>query len=332
MNGMMRAAVLTNFLDVARDLGGNPAELLRDARLSRAVLENPDQRIASDTAVALLEAAAQATACDTFGLRMAESRQLSHMGVVSLLITHQPTLRDALVTTIQYRHLLNSSLAMRIEDDGEWVNVREEVVTDRPSRQATELALAVLFRLCAAVLNTRWRPYSVNFTHSAPRDLALHRRLFPCRLEFESDFNGIVCRAVDLDTPNPAADPGMARCVRQLLEAMPTLNDPSTAMEVRKAIYLMLPAGRANSICVAEGMGLSVRSMQRALDSAGTSFSELLHQVRAELASYYVENKNLELGRVAGLLGYGSHAAFTRWFVSQFGKSPSQWRSRGIRG
>lgn len=328
MSAMMRAAVLTHFFEVADALGWNPAQALREVRLSRAVLDNPEQRIASDAAVALLEAAAAATQCETFGLRMAASRQLSHLGVVSLLITHQPTLRAALGTTIQYRHLLNSSLAMQVEDDGEWVLVREEVVSERPSRQATELALGVLFRLCAAVLGLRWRPHSVHLTHLAPADVRLHRQLFHCPLEFGSHFNGIVCRAVDLDAPNPSADPGMARCVRQLLETMPALNGPSMVMEVRKAIYLMLPAGRANSACVAQGLGLGVRTMQRALDAAGTSFSLLLQQVRAELASYYVANPSLELGRVAELLGYGSHAAFTRWFASQFGMAPTPWRQQ----
>ena len=36
--------------------------------------------------VELLEASAEASACPTFGLRMAETRQLSNFGVVSLLL------------------------------------------------------------------------------------------------------------------------------------------------------------------------------------------------------------------------------------------------------
>ena len=70
--------------------------------------------------VVLLEESAAGSGCDNFGLRMAESRQLSSFGVVSLLITHQATLRDALVTTIDYRYMVNESLAMQIEDAGKW--------------------------------------------------------------------------------------------------------------------------------------------------------------------------------------------------------------------
>ena len=90
MNALVRAATLTNFLEVARDLGLNPQPLLREVGLSRALLADPEQRIPAASAVRLLEMAAQATGHSQFGLRMAESRQLSDFGVVSLLISHQP--------------------------------------------------------------------------------------------------------------------------------------------------------------------------------------------------------------------------------------------------
>ena len=78
---------------------------------------------------------------------MAESRQLSDFGVVSLLISHQPTLRDAIVATIQYRHLINDSLAMQIDEEDTIAILREEVVSPIPARQATELAIGVLHTL-----------------------------------------------------------------------------------------------------------------------------------------------------------------------------------------
>lgn len=327
MTTQVRAAALTNFFEVARDVGLNPLPLLRKVGLSRALLEDPEQRIPAEAAVALLEEAAQQAHCMDFGLRMAESRQLSDFGVVSLLISHQPTLRDALTTTIEYRHLINDSLAMQIEDAGKMVIVREEIVSHAPARQATELALGVLHRMCHALLGARWRPHSVNFRHEAPPDLRLHRRLFACRLEFGSEFNGIVCAAADLDAPNPGADPAMARYARRFVESLPRVSEPSVRLDVRKAIYLMLPSGRAGSSYVAQGLGLSVRTLQRQLDEAGTSFTELLNEVRRELAQRYVENPDLAMLRIAELLGYATPSSFTRWFIAQFGMAPQAWRA-----
>lgn len=327
MKTLVRAAVLTNFFEVARELGLDPQPLLRKVGLSRALLKDPEQRIPADAAVALLEESAQQAHCADFGLRMAESRQLSDFGVVSLLISHQPTLRDALTTTIQYRHLLNDTLAMQIEDAGKMVIVREEVVSQLPARQATELAIGVLYRMCSALLGSRWRPCSVNFTHEAPPDRRLHKRMFACPLEFGSEFNGFVCTAADLDAPNPAADPAMARYARQFVESLPLVSEPSVVLDVRKAIYLMLPTGRASSEYVAQGLGLSVRTMQRQLDEAGASFTELLNEVRRELAQRYIENPRYAMVRISELLGYSTPSSFTRWFIAQFGTAPQTWRA-----
>ena len=325
---LVRSAVLTNFFEVADNLGFNPGDALRRVGLSRAMLMDPEQRIPSDAAVALLEESARASGCQTVGLRMAESRQLSNFGAVSLLISHQPTLRDALITTIDYRHLLNESLALYIEDADQHVIVREELVTSGQARQATELAIGVLFRMCAALMGTRWKPISVNFSHSAPADLRLHQRVFSCRLEFDSEFNGFVCSAADLDAPNPSADPAMARYARQFIESMPLPHEHSIVMEVRRAVYLMLPMGRATSECISQGLGLSVRTMQRQLDTAGVSFTTLLNDVRKELAPRYMNNPRHSLHRVSELLGYSTQGSFTRWFDAQFGQTPSVWREQ----
>jgi len=325
---LVRSAVLTNFFEVANSLGYQPREALSRVGLSQAMLTDPEQRIPSDAAVALLEEAARESDCPSFGLRMAESRQLSNFGAISLLISHQPTLRDALITTIDYRHLLNESLALHIEDAGQKVIVREEVVASAHTRQATELAIGVLFRMCAALMGARWQPFSVNFSHSAPTDLRLHRRVFACRLEFDSEFNGIVLSSSDLDAPNPSADPAMARYARQFIESMPLPHARSFVMEVRRAVYLMLPMGRATSECIAQGLGLSLRSMQRQLDAAGTSFTVLLNDVRRELAPRYMDNPKHSLGRVSELLGYSTQGSFTRWFEAQFGQNPSTWRQQ----
>ena len=90
----------------------------------------------------------------------------------------------------------------------------------------------------------------------------------------------------------------------------------------------MLAAGHANSQYVAQGLGLSVRTMQRRLDEAGASFTVMLNEVRRELALRYMENPRHSLVRISQMLGYSSPSAFTRWFIAQFGEPPQQWRAR----
>lgn len=330
MPKLVRAAVLTNYLEVTQYLGFNPRDALAAVGLSRAQLLAPEHRIPIDSAVRLLEDSAAASGCQTFGLSMAESRQLSDFGVVSLLLSHQRTLRDALQVVVHYRHLMNDSLAIFIEEAGKMVIIREEVVTETPmpSRQATELAIGVMFRLCSALLGSHWHPYSVNFMHQAPDNLHLHRRLFGCTLEFGSEFNGIVCSDASLDMTNPNADPAMARYAQSYLDSLQSHQGTSMLFEVRKAIYLLLPMGRATIEQVAQSQGMNVRTLQRRLKDDGCAFNDVINDVRRDLVLRYLDNPNYPLSRIADMLGYSMASSFTRWFISQFGMPPATWRAQ----
>lgn len=330
MPKLVRAAVLTNYLEVTQYLGFNPRDVMAGVGLSRAQLQAPETRIPIDAAVRLLEDSAAASGCQTFGLSMAESRQLSDFGVVSLLLSHQRTLRDALQVVVNYRHLMNDSLAIFIEEAGKMVIIREEVVTETPmpSRQATELAIGVMFRLCSALLGSHWHPYSVNFMHQPPENLHLHRRLFGCNLEFGSEFNGIVCPDISLDTTNPNADPAMARYAQSYLDSLQNHEGASMLFEVRKAIYLLLPMGRATIEQVAQSQGMNVRTLQRRLKDDGCAFNDVINDVRRDLVLRYLDNPNYSLSRIADMLGYSMASSFTRWFINQFGMPPATWRTQ----
>ena len=325
----VRAASLRQYMDVAQSLGLDPVPQLRAVGISRAWLDVPDHPVPTDAVVKLLDASAAASGCESFALRMAEGRQLADFGVLSLLISHQRTLRDVLRTLMHYRNLLNESLALDLEEEGRVSVLREEVVTRSPvARQANELAVAVLFRLCRSLLGERWQPHSVHFTHAAPADPRVHRRFFHCKLVFESEFNGIACATTDLDVANPLADPAMADYAARFLADLPGAQGGSVVADVRRCVYLLLPLGRATIVQVAESLGLNMRTLQRRLDDSGLAFGALVAQVRRELAPRYLGNPRYPMGRVAEQLGYAQASSFTRWFAGEFGMPPVQWREQ----
>ncbi|WPN47483.1 MULTISPECIES: AraC family transcriptional regulator [unclassified Pseudomonas] len=329
MPKLVRAAVLTKYLEVTQDLGFNPRNVLAVAGLNKAQLQAPEYRIPIDAAVRLLEDSAAASDCQTFGLRMAESRQLSDLGVVSLLLSQQRTLRDALQVMARYRHLMNDSLGVFVEEAGRMVIIRAVMVTETllPNRQATELVIGVLFRLCSTLLGSKWRPYSVNFMHQPPDSLHVHQRLFGCNLEFGSEFNGIVCSEASLDMFNPNADPSMARYAQDYVDSLQGDESTSMLFEVRKAIYLLLPMGRATLEQIALSQGMNVRTFQRRLQDDGCAFNDLINDVRRDLALRYLENPNNSMSRIADMFGFSMASSFTRWFINQFGMPPAAWRS-----
>jgi len=326
---MLRSAAMGGYFEVTRQFGLNPFELAHQVGIDAAALANPGDRVPASLACQLMELTAEKASCPTFGLQVAETRQKFGAGVISILLSHKRTLGEVLVAAAQYRHLLNEALALYVETAGETVTIREELTVSpgTPTRQAIELAVGVLTRHSSALLGVHWKPRAVHFTHAAPPVLTFHRRFFGCPLVFGSDFNGFVCAAGDLEYPNPAADPALVRYAESLADPLNVAGAGSTALEVRKAIYLMMPLERATIELVAGHLRLSVRTMQRQLDTAGTSFSALLDEVRMELAVRYLSNASYPVGRVAVLLGYTQQGSFTKWFASRFAMTPRDWRA-----
>jgi AraC-like DNA-binding protein len=335
MTLLVRAASLTNYREVARAGGLDPDRMLVDAGLSPGALSEPDLMIPVERLGALLQASATQSGNESFGLCMAESRLLSNLGAVGMLIRDQATLRDSLDVLMRYQVLLNGSLSLMVEESGSVVVLREEVRAGhahQPTRQRIELAIGVMLRLMRQFLGADWKPQRVCFEHPAPRDLSVHHRLFGRCVEFDADFNCIVCAKSDLDARNPSADPAMARYAQQLLDASAKPQRPTMLEDVRRTILLLLPSGRCAIEQVAEHLGMASRTVQRGLADQGESFSSMLNEIRIELAMRHVVESDRPLTEVAILLGFSAPSAFSRWYHAQFGCSAKESRAARAAG
>lgn len=327
---VVRAAALTGYFEVVEELRLDVVPLLRSVGLTRSMVSDPEQMLPARSVVQLLEESARASDCTSFGLRMAERRKLADLGMVSLLIAHQVTLRDALDVLREYRHRINSNLTLQIEDCGDTIFLREQLGLNPPmvARQANDVALGVLYLMCRAVMPSSWRPQCICFSYErpGPSERNIYDRLFDCALEFGSDFDGIVVSKSDLDRANPRADPALASHARQLVVAMIDPGARTVAEEVEHSIRLLMPLGRATIAEVAHALGTNVRTLQRQLEREGSAFTELLDRVRVQQVSQHFTNRRLSLTDVAHLLGYSTLSSFSAWYRTRFGETPSSGR------
>jgi len=79
---------------------------------------------------------------------------------------------------------------------------------------------------------------------------------------------------------------------------------------------------------VAATSGLSIRTLQRRLHEEGTSYSDLLEEMRRRQALADVLDRNLSLTSVSTKLGYSSQGSFTRAFRRWTEDSPRGYRRR----
>ena len=329
MQFTIRSATLIGYPELARSVGLDPHRLMRRCGLNPSCLADPDSRIDATAVAKLLETSAAEGQVEDFGLRLSKARRLSNLGPFSLVVREETTARRAIETLGRYLQLHSELLSIRIEDAGQLAILRVHIVQGArmPRRQGMELFVGYLFRILQELLGPSWRPRRVLFTHSPPANLSGHVAVFGHIVDFDAEFNGIVCAAEDLAGLLPSADPAMARYARQYLDAMISRPDMTLADKVRWLVRETLPLGRCSVDKVAQHLGVDRRTVHRHLARDGETFSSLVDEVRAELAEGYLEGSKGRLADVADLLGFSQLSAFSRWHKRHFGFSLTERRS-----
>jgi AraC-like DNA-binding protein len=100
--------------------------------------------------------------------------------------------------------------------------------------------------------------------------------------------------------------------------------------EVQRAIVAAPPEARSAED-VARALHVSVRTLQRHLVAAGTTFRDVSESVRGELAAGYLGDPRVSIVEVAFLLGFSDQSAFNRAFRRWTGVSPGRWRRGQLR-
>jgi AraC-like DNA-binding protein len=311
---LTRSASLTGYVDLARAVGLDPYRMATAQGLPPACLTDPDLMIPASAVGRLLETSAARSGAADFGLRLAETRNLSNLGALGLVMREQPTLRAAIEITINYIWAQNQALSLRLETAGEIAIIRTSIGGPRPnsSRQSTEMTVAVMVRTFRRLLAGRWRPEAITFAHAAPPDLATHRRVLGMAPTFGQQFDGVVLSIADLDAPIADADPVNAQRLERYIEALGwRSNDPVET--ARELIQALLPTGACSAARVAQHMGIDRRTLHRRLAGAGTNFRTLIEETRERLAAAHIAAGDRSLTEIADLLGYSSLSAFSRW-------------------
>ena len=320
-----RSGSLTSFPEVAREAVLDPWALLHEFGLPRSCLDEPDSMVPSESVCRLLEASATRSGIEAFGLRMAEARKLSSLGPLGMFAREQRTLRDAVTALAHYARIINESLHISIEESGDVAILREELLVGEavPVRQATELAVALMFKAMCGYLGPDWKPRRVCFVHDPPVDSSAHARLLGREVHFGAEFNGIVCARRDLAVANPNADPTLARYAMKLLDHRNAADRDRFGPRVRQLVVLQLSTGQCTVERIAQMLRVDRRTIHRRLRSEGETFSGIVDAVRRELADRYLADGQRSLARISSLLGFSAPSGFSRWYRRQFGRPAS---------
>lgn len=327
---LVRSGTLFGYADLSDALGLDTDGLLAQVELTRTLLEDPEVLIPVDRVRSLLETTSRLSGAENFGLRLGARRRIANLGIVGLVIREEPTALSALRTLCRYLQLITSSLHIVIEEADPITIIREELAfaAGHAVRQSIDLAIAMMVGILTELMPPDWKPRSVHFRHRAPQDTQAHQRTFRCPVQFEADFNGIVCASADLRRQLPDRDAQLSRFVQASLEKSFAEAGDSSLASVRRVIIGLMPLGRCDATTVARHLHVSTRTLHRVLARHDQRFSGLLAQIRRELVMQQLKYSDRPITQIAQMLAFESSSAFGHWFHKAFGVSARDWRKQ----
>jgi AraC-like DNA-binding protein len=328
--GVVRAAALLGVTPLLRERGIDPAQVMASIGLHPRTLDDAENRIPYSSVGLLLERCAETTGCHHFGLLAGQHTNLASLGLLGELMWRSPSVQAALRCLILHLHLQTRGAVVTQGVAGGSATFGFEIYQrNMPgAAQAYDRVMAHEFNIMRALCGSQWFPDEVTFAHAKPRDVRPYRQFFHCTLRFDADRTEIVFRKSWLEHAPPGADVELHRALQSQIAMQEMLRPDDCAEHIRRVLRTMVVNGTASETQVARLLSIPSRSLRRQLTAQGTTFRELLDEVRYEVSRQLLVDTDMTTAEVAESLAYADASAFTRAFRRWTQSPPAAWRAR----
>lgn len=320
-----------------RSLGLSREEFRRIGGLAPHDLANPDEFVPYAVLPRVWTELLRRFPDACLGLRYAAQLPSSAMGVVGYAGSRATNFEESFRMIVRVCGLVDPYMRVGFEMLGSVcrLSISHTPEVERMA-EPLEMMVAVSFRYAREQNPEIPRPVEVCFRHPRRHAWELYEAAFDgLRPTFETHYTGLAYPASILQMPLRSADPQVSeylgRYAAMLLEHLrPEWRDGPLEERVRATIARLLLDGPVDQQGVARVLGMSVRSLQRALALNGTSFSAELDAVRRSRALALIAQRELSVAEIAFALGYSDPRTFARSFRRWTGMTPSGYRARTV--
>ncbi|KAB1853678.1 AraC family transcriptional regulator [Acinetobacter tandoii] len=330
MASYIRAASLGGFEELVRSYSVNPIEILKQVGILPSLLRDPDAFIHYDHYLSLLENAALHCQEECFGLKLGALQNISTIGLIGVYMSRQATILDALRVAQKYVYLHAEGVVFHVSEVSEqlckltFVRLSEYNV-EVP--QKSQLAICLVTNILKDLIGPAWHAEKIHLKQHAPKHPKVFTDHFACRVEFKTEEDALYFPASFL-THKPYAfnEDLVDQLIVQRLETQSSTKGDNDTSLIESSVRMLMATGDCSIENIALCMGMHPKKLQRLLKMQGTTYRDLLENVRKKEALRMINAGNVSLTDLALQLGYAELSIFSRNFKHWFGTSPSEWR------
>jgi len=328
------AIYIRQIAEQIRNMGADVRAWLGLSQLSEAQLDDPALSISYRVFEGLVRDALTLTGEPAFGLLVGERLLASTHGIVGYAAMNSSTVRQAIELMERYSRLRTSFLSITHEVHPSEVRL---VFTEthplgeirRPLLEAIGLSIKnVLDAISMGACPVGY----IAFPFEAPEYAALAREMFRCEVRYGQAWAGGTLPLDALDAPLKMADEAAFQQAAQLCqrELEKLTGSESLGAQIRRMLLEKQHSFPSLTV-TARLFHVTPRTLHRRLLEEGTSYKELLEDVRRMLAVEHLKAGRLSIEEIAYTLGYSDLANFRRAFKRWEAVAPSEYRAQHVK-
>ncbi|MBJ2210797.1 MULTISPECIES: AraC family transcriptional regulator [Pseudomonas] len=333
--GYFLASILLDVLETLRTRGMNAEAIGQalDLDLS-SLLADPNGWVPIRMLASILRQALVLFPDPLMGLHASQSERDAAFGVLGYLNQTCATLQEVFTAKTSYERLVSDMGTTRLRQEPGVVlccwdcNIRDPLFR----RHATEFLLGQWLRHIHSIREQKeGLLLRVHFRHDAPQDphlLEEYESIFACPVRFGQSESALVVpvqvMSLRLRNPNPGLQATLERHAHLLLSERSTV--PSLLSQIRSRLRVLLMEGSISRDHLAHELGISSRHLHRQLQKAGSSYRELVDDIRIELAKSLLQDNGLTVDAISRRLNFKEGPSFSRWFREMTKQTPGEFR------
>jgi AraC-like DNA-binding protein len=291
----------------------------------------PNRQLEIITARRLWHRVAELSEDPLIGMKVGMALPLQATNIISLIMLHSETVSEMTQNVGAFQGLVSNSGFYSQHPTPAGVDMRYTPEPSPVPQHGLQMdsILAGTISLMKKVVGQKFGADIIRLTNANKRLRKAYEEAFECPVEFASRVPGYRLSARTMGLPLPHADPALLEVLlnhaRSLSQAQARLDQ--LGFTVRNAINAH-GAHLVSCNDVAAELGLGVRTLQRRLSAAGTTFRRLCEEARMEETHRLLSQTNLSIPELAHRLGYSEASALSRAVYNWFGMRPQQLRKQ----
>lgn len=294
-----------------------------------AVLDEPEGTLPIATLYGVFEYAAKELGNDAIMFDIFYATEVGTFSVFDYLFVCAPTVREACQAWKRFMPIRTNAFDVLFYEDTDFGTIEWPIKEGRGIWYQNEFArFGWAIKRLETVLETDTPPLTIHLAAPTPEGHSEVLERYAKRIRFNQLRNAISVPATLLSKPLPQNEDSLYAIIRQsaLKEIEHFQNRHSPICKISDEIAETLKTGTCSLAQVAHNLGMSQRSVQRALEQEGTNFRKVTEDVRKTAAERYLRSTDLPLKEIAYLLGFSELSTFSRAVKTWFGVPPREIR------